>query len=478
MQSLPNEIWSDPGLEGKYRFERVVASGAMAIVVVARHLELDEKVAIKFLCPEAIRSNAAVSRFRREARAAAKIKNQHVVRIIDVSTTESGIPYFVMEYLDGMDLERVLRQYPDRRAPISDALDFVLQASEAIIEGHSLGIVHRDLKPANLFCVDRGDGYPQIKVLDFGISKFTTAPGDVERTDQYEILGSPRYMSPEQITSAWAVDHRTDIWALGVLLYEAIAGRAPFRDELIPELWRKIRQEAPEPLQELRPDCPLALAEVVHKCLEKDPNRRFADLSELARDLAPFAPDRSRASIARIRWTVDSNSDVSTRPSSYSDSYNRLAINTDARRRRNWLIGGAVVVSLGFGVILSLVQQAPNRDVTPPVPTVANVQHTFAVTPSTVVTPEPSPGLNTEPSKTSQFTTNAPELKDTHQEPFVRIPRRPNRTSTTPTSSSSAASSVPGSTPAPSTPREGTTNVPRVPAFLIDPIDDRNKDLP
>jgi serine/threonine-protein kinase len=478
MQSLPNEIWSDPGLDGKYRFERIVASGAMAIVVVARHLELDEKVAIKFLCPEAIRSNAAVSRFRREARAAAKIKNQHVVRIIDVSTTESGIPYFVMEYLDGMDLERVLRQYPERRAPISDAIDFVLQASEAIIEGHSLGIVHRDLKPANLFCVDRGDGYPQIKVLDFGISKFTTAPGDVERTDQYEILGSPRYMSPEQITSAWAVDHRTDIWALGVILYEAIAGRAPFRDELIPELWRKIRQEAPEPLQELRPDCPLPLAEVVHKCLEKDPNRRFADLSELARDLAPFAPDRSRASIARIRWTVDSNSDVSTRPSSYSDSYNRLATNTNARLRRNWLIGSAVVVSLGFGVSISLVQNAPNRDVTPPLPTAPNVQHTFAVTPSKVVPTEPIAAPITESSITSHPVPNASESKDSRQDRYVHLPRRSNRNSTTPTSPSLPASSVPGSNTEPSPAREGTTTVPRVPAFLIDPIDDRKKDLP
>lgn len=371
MEGLSSDIFSDPALDGKYRFERHVASSAMAVVVIARHLELDEKVAVKFLSPDALRSNAAVSRFRREARAAAKIKNQHVVRIIDVSTTESGIPYMVMEFLDGQDLERLIAKYPGRQAPIGDAIDFILQASEAVIEGHALGIVHRDLKPANLFCVDRGDGYPMIKVLDFGISKFTTAPsGDVERTDQHEILGSPRYMSPEQITSAWSVDQRSDVWSLGVILYEAIAGVPPFKEDIIPELWRKIRLEDPPALTELRPDCPEELSEVIFKCLEKDPAKRYGDLSALARDLAPFALDRSRGSIARIRWTVDSSNDVSTRPSTYSDSYDRPLTSRTKRRRQRWLYTGiaAAVVGLMVGVAITKQGRVNARSLAAPSP--------------------------------------------------------------------------------------------------------------
>ena len=177
MERLLEEVWLDKGLEGKYLFERHIATSSMAVVVAARHLELEERVVIKFLSPDALRSNTAVSRFRSEAKAAAKIKSQHVVRIIDVSTTSSNVPYIVMEYLDGKDLEQLLAQFPERRAPVADAVDFILQASEAVCEGHSLGIVHRDLKPANLFCIDRGDGFPLIKVLGFGISKFTTLAG-------------------------------------------------------------------------------------------------------------------------------------------------------------------------------------------------------------------------------------------------------------------------------------------------------------
>lgn len=476
MQGLPNEIWSDPSLDGKYRFERTVASGAMAVVVVARHLELDEKVAIKFLSPEALRSQAAVTRFRREARAAAKIKNQHVVRIIDVTTTQSGIPYFVMEYLDGMDLERVLKQYPDRRVPFADAIDFVLQASEAIIEGHSLGIVHRDLKPANLFSVDRGDGYPLIKVLDFGISKFTTALGDVERTDQHEILGSPRYMSPEQIASAWAVDHRTDIWALGVILYEAIAGCAPFRDELIPELWRKIRQEAPEPLSELRADCPEALSGIVLKCLNKDPAKRFADLSEFASELAPFAPERSRASIARIRWTVDSHSDVSTRPSSYSDNYDRPATNPKTRFRRKWIYASAVATALSLALGVTW-QKHATKPALLPAQVVPNKVPPPLASPAEIIEVVPRPTLFSPTSHPGAYAAEAPVKSTELDARAASSPRKSRRSSAVSTARPNSQNVEPN----PQT-REVPSNSPAVapsaPPFLIDPIDDREKDLP
>ena len=351
MDRLPDDVWSEQGLTGKYAFARRIAASAMAIVVEARHLELDEKVAIKFLAPDAMRSPTAISRFRREAKAAARIKNDHVVRIIDVASSPAGIPYIVMEYLDGDDLEKYLSRYPNRQAPIADAVDFVLQASEAFVEGHSLGIVHRDLKPANLFCIDRGDGFPMIKVLDFGISKFPAITGEVDCTDRYEILGSPRYMSPEQIDSATSVDHRTDIWSLGVILYELLSGVAPFNDDLIPDLWRKIRREAPRPLPTIRNDCSTPLWDVVERCLRKNPDERFSNLGEFAKALSVFAPERSKGAIARICWTADVSSTCPTRASLFSDSFDRVMTNPRYARRR-WVIAGGVASVLAIGLSL------------------------------------------------------------------------------------------------------------------------------
>lgn len=297
---LPESIWREEALARRFRVESELGRGGQAVVVVAYHRELDERVALKFLLPDVAQSTASIARFRREARAAAKIKNEHVVRIIDVCATESGIPYIVMEYLDGRDLEHVLQSAPNGQLAVPDAVDFVLQASEALAEGHRLGIVHRDLKPANLFCVDRDDGLPMIKVLDFGISKIQPLPGDVERTDRYEILGSPRYMSPEQIDASRDVDQRSDIWSLGVILYQAIAGRVPFGGEIVADLWHKIRTATPLPLLELRREVPAALNRAVMRCLEKEPARRFANLGEFADALACVAPEQSRNSITRI----------------------------------------------------------------------------------------------------------------------------------------------------------------------------------
>lgn len=300
ISKLPVSVWQEEALARRFRVERELGCGGQAVVVVAYHRELDERVALKFLLPDAAQSSASIARFRREARAAAKIKNEHVVRIIDVCATLAGIPYIVMEYLEGRDLEHVLHSTHNGQLTIPDAVDFVLQASEALAEGHRLGIVHRDLKPANLFCVDREDGFPMIKVLDFGISKIQPLPGDVERTDRYEILGSPRYMSPEQIDASRDVDQRTDIWSLGVILYQCIAGRVPFGGEIVADLWHKIRTATPQALSELRRETPLALNRIVMRYLEKEPARRFANLGEFAEALDCVAPDHSKNSIARI----------------------------------------------------------------------------------------------------------------------------------------------------------------------------------
>ncbi|HMA94465.1 MAG TPA: serine/threonine-protein kinase, partial [Polyangiaceae bacterium] len=365
---LPESIWREEALARRFRVERELGRGGQAVVVVAYHRELDERVALKFLLPDVAQSSASIARFRREARAAAKIKNEHVVRIIDVCATESGIPYIVMEYLDGHDLEHLLRRAPKGQLAVPDAVDFVLQASEALAEGHRLGIVHRDLKPANLFCVDRDDGFPMIKVLDFGISKIQPLPGDVERTDRYEILGSPRYMSPEQIDASRDVDQRSDIWSLGVILYQAIAGRVPFGGEIVADLWHKIRTATPLPLIELR-EIPEALNRAVMRCLEKEPARRFANLGEFADALACVAPEQSRNSIDRILRATgtrpaalhSSIPTVTTDPTLVAGSVPTVTHN---HRRRTTVVGLCVAVSALAGLTATrfILRQTPDTD--------------------------------------------------------------------------------------------------------------------
>src|SRR5690606_21773595 len=207
MTNSPSASVLTPGtvLAGKFCIEQVLGQGGMGVVVAARHLQLDERVALKFLLPEALSNAEAVARFAREARAAVKIKSEHVARVTDVGTLETGSPYMVMEYLRGTDLgDLVHTQGP---LPIADAVEYLLQACEAVAEAHALGIVHRVLKPSNLFLTRRADGSPSIKVLDFGISKVTTgADSQMNMTRTATVMGSPLYMSPEQMASARDVD--------------------------------------------------------------------------------------------------------------------------------------------------------------------------------------------------------------------------------------------------------------------------------
>jgi serine/threonine protein kinase len=297
---MANEVHEGQILAGKFRIERELGQGGMGIEVAATHLQLDERVALKFLLPDALANPEAVERFAREARAAVKNKSEHVARVSDVGTLESGSPYMVMEYLHGEDLAAWVRRNGALAAP--EAIEFLLQACEAIAEAHALGIVHRDLKPANLFVTRRVDGSPCIKVLDFGISKLTL-PGAVPElgmTKTSTVMGSPLYMSPEQMSSSRNVDMRTDIWALGVILYETLTGRVPFEAETMPQLCGMILQDPPRPLHELRPDLPLALQQVVLRCLEKNREHRWNNVAELAFALVPFAQPAAQRSAERI----------------------------------------------------------------------------------------------------------------------------------------------------------------------------------
>jgi len=288
-------------LVGKYRVERILGEGGMGIVAQAHHLQLDERVAIKFLLPHALDNDEVVARFAREARAAVKIKSEHVARVIDVGELENGAPYMVMEFLDGQDLQARLQT--TGALPIETAVEYILQACEAIAEAHALGIIHRDLKPANLFIIRRRDGTDSTKVLDFGISKTTGMAGsgpDAAMTSTQSMMGSPLYMSPEQMMSARNVDTRTDIWALGVILYELVCARAPFVAESFPQLCIEIAQQPPPPLRSFRPEAPPEFEAAVLRCLEKDRERRYHSVADMVAALSPYAPVRARASVQRI----------------------------------------------------------------------------------------------------------------------------------------------------------------------------------
>ncbi len=289
---LPGNI-----LGGKFRIEEVLGRGGMGVVVAATHLHLDERVALKFLSPEALEHRESVTRFEREARAAVKIKSEHVARVTDVGTLENGSPYMVMEFLNGMDLGQYLAQ--QGTLPIEEAVGYILQACEAIAEAHSLGIVHRDLKPANLFRIIRTDGTPSVKVLDFGISKVTTGQ-EASMTQTSSMMGSPYYMSPEQMTSSKNVDHRTDIWALGVILHELLTGKVPYEGETIPEVCAKVLQVAPPDLSDFRADAPWELQTVIGRALAKKREERYQNVAEFSQALRAYAAPEAGRSVDRI----------------------------------------------------------------------------------------------------------------------------------------------------------------------------------
>jgi serine/threonine-protein kinase len=284
-------------LAGKYRVERILGQGGMGVVVEARHIALDERVALKFLLPDFALHPEFNARFLREARNAVRIKSEHVARVSDVGTLETGAPYMVMEYLEGRDLSGVLEKTGVLSIP--DAVDYIIQGCEAIAEAHGHGIVHRDLKPANLFLSKRPDGMPIVKVLDFGISK-NSGNGVDNLTKTTASMGSALYMSPEQMQETRSVDHRTDIYALGISLYELLAGKQPFWADTLPQLCAAILTGIPRPLREARPDVPEPLAHVVERAYARERGNRYQSIAEFVIALAPFAPPRSQNTIERV----------------------------------------------------------------------------------------------------------------------------------------------------------------------------------
>jgi serine/threonine-protein kinase len=354
---LPGEL-----LAGKYRVERLIGQGAMGTVVAARHLLIDQQVAIKFLRQDRARDQVVAERFRREARAAAKIKGEHVVRVFDVGEVEGGGPFLVMEYVEGMNLAELLAAEGPPEPAV--AVDYVLQACDALAQAHAAGIIHRDVKPSNLFVTARSDGRPLVKVLDFGISK-VSAPDGKPVTLATSVLGSPHYISPEQVMSSRDVDARSDIWSVGVVLYELLTGALPFTGDSVSHVFERVRDMSAPSLRKLRAEVPAGLERVVLRCLEKDPRNRYATLPDLITALRPFGPGARGAAERPARANgAERDPDgtlVSRRPRGV------------ARARRTIALSGVAVVAIAaiVGGVISRHRGRPPARQTSAIPALA-----------------------------------------------------------------------------------------------------------
>ena len=405
---VPGEI-----LAGKYRVEHILGQGGMGVVVAATHLHLQQKVAIKLLLEEV--TPEVMARFLREARASALLKSEHVVRVLDVGELPSGRPYMVMEQLEGSDLAGVLQQ--KGRLDPREAVDHLLQACEALAEAHAAGIVHRDLKPGNLFLTRDADGAPFVKVLDFGISKETSAdPHQPKLTSSQTVFGSPAYMAPEQMMASRDVDARADIWSLGIIFYELLTGRTPFEGSSYAELVIMVNATDPAPIAATRSDVPKALEAAILRCLDRDRARRFASVAELCAALAPFAGAAGKRSAERVARRAAAQGLSLPPPSSMPErvdagTRDRLSLALSRAsgaptRSRLPLVGGliagllltgvAAIVGLGWlgrspGVAASTEPSASAAAVTRAAPTATSTTPEATVAPGETIALDPAP---------------------------------------------------------------------------------------
>ncbi len=327
-------------IAGKYRVERLIGQGGMGVVLAARHLGLDEMVAVKFIRADRGVAPHTLARFQREARAAARLKSEHVSRVLDVDRLADGTPYIVMELIVGTDLHALLKRRV--RLPVDVAVMYVTQACEGVAEAHALGMVHRDIKLKNLFLTKRRDGRHLIKVIDFGVVKVSAIADDLAKdgaslapqtakareatlTGGAMLVGSVHYMAPEQILASNVVTAQADIWSLGVCLYAMITGALPFQGDTLADVCGAVQGRPPEDVTTLVPDIQPGLAAAIMRALEKDVRRRFADVAEFAAAIAPYGTDEAAPS--RIETILDS----SVRPSgALPGSMSHLEVAADA----------------------------------------------------------------------------------------------------------------------------------------------------
>jgi len=488
-------------VDGKYRVDQVLGRGAMGVVVAATHQQLGERVALKFL---RYRAKAGVNddfqtRFRREARVSAKLKNEHITRVIDVGVWREHVPYMVMDYLAGTDLRDVIKSAG--AMPIGTAIEYIVQVCDGIAEAHANGVVHRDLKPSNLFVTKRPDGSDLVKILDFGISKWSAGEAAVdELTQTGVVLGSPKYMAPEQLFGSSEVDARADVRSVGAIFYEMLCGRPPFDLPSFTKICAELSTDRmPPSLVARRADIPPELEAVVMKCFVREPERRIANVAELAGDVldavhAPFA-DAVRSKIA---WTLEPKSSRDPMGASgamQTGSYGSILTQSGAARavqlaasvaaettgasptsisgalepeRRRWALWLVPLAALVVGgAIFLAVSGDRTGNPTPPQPT---------TTVATSQTPPPDQPTATA-TVTAATTTTATAVAALTAAPPLPPPRvvvrgpwrpagRPPTTSAPPTTIATATASPPATTqPVATTPPAATTKA--------DPLGDR-----
>ncbi len=335
----PGGLVEGTTLAGKYRIDRIVGAGGMCLVYEAEHVHLRQAVALKILKPELARDPTAVARFAQEAQAAAKLRSPNVARVYDVDQLPDGQPYITMELLVGHDLGTELQR--SYALPVDLAVDYVCQAASGISEAHALGIVHRDLKPENLFLTELGAMTERrlVKILDFGIAK-NIQEGARKLTAPDSVFGTVDYMSPEQIRSASSVDHRTDIWALGVILFELLTGRTPFSGDAR-SIIAQIVSDPVVPPSRWVPTLPAGLVSVVMRSLSKDPAARFQSAEELRRALAPYSETIEPITEVLARLppaSVPRRNLGASRPSmdGLRDARTNLSFESSSPRKRAW----------------------------------------------------------------------------------------------------------------------------------------------
>jgi serine/threonine-protein kinase len=349
-------------LLGKYRVDEVLGSGGMGKVLRAWHVYLQQPVAIKILLQHVMDDAATVQRFLREAQATVKLRSEHIARVIDVSTLQDGTPLMVMEYLEGSDLNQILRAHGPQEAGV--VVDLMLQACEGIAEAHAMGIVHRDIKPSNFFVTRRIDGTQLLKILDFGISKSRVSQ-NMELTGTQTIVGTPTYMAPEQMKNARTADARSDVWSMGVVMYQLMEGRPPYSGQSYAELVLKV---GTEPVPPMHAKVQAVLHDTILRCLEKDPGKRVQSVAELAKMIAPFATDpiggafaverivriaATRSSAQGMRQRTDGGSmyPAPLTPSNHgSVSHGSGQVTFQTRGSRAWIIAGAAALAIVAGV--------------------------------------------------------------------------------------------------------------------------------
>jgi serine/threonine-protein kinase len=503
-QSLLTQLTPGTVISGKYRVDSILGRGAMGVVVAATHLELREAIALKFLYAKTDGSEDFKSRFRREAQVSAKLRNEHITRVLDVGTWREGAMYMVMEYLAGNDLRKMIRtQGP---FPIGAAVEYIVQVCEGVAEAHAHGIIHRDLKPSNLLVTKRADGSDLVKILDFGISKWTAMGEDEgELTQTGVVLGSPKYMSPEQLFGAGSVDSRTDIWSIGAILYELIGGRPPYDQPSLARICADLAGNKPPPrLRDQRTEVTPELETVVLHCLERSIDLRIQNVADLAGDLlAAVGSPYAEQVRTRIRQTLDPagtsamNSSL-RQPGGSTGTYTSLAFadasasypkaaghaesatagatllssQDPARKRRQGMIAVAVLAIAGVGGWLFLNRERPASDeasvtapsaapapAATPAPTVAAAA-TAATAPASTETGQPASAAASKPA--------TPSEPVRHVSPAPRpVVNRPAPPRSTPS-------------PAPDNPPTTTTPTPSPPSTTADqprkklnPLEDR-----